>query len=106
MDREAAKLTIANHAEELRALGVRSLSLFGSTARNEARAGSDIDMLVELDSSVPVGLLGLARIQQRIEEILGHGRVDLVIRDAVFDAIKEDIYSEAVPCLSASGSSE
>ena len=106
MDRDEAKQVIAGHADELRALGIRALSLFGSTARNQAAPGSDINVLIELSHEVPVGLLGLARIQQRLESILGNQSVDLVVREAMFDELKDDILSGAVPCLSASGTFE
>ena len=37
------------HREQLQKLGVKSLSLFGSVARDEADADSDVDLLVEFD---------------------------------------------------------
>ena len=43
-------------APELRAHGVKDLWLFGSAARAELKAGSDIDILV--DFAVPVTLFG------------------------------------------------
>ena len=36
------------HEAELRSLGVQSLTLFGSVARGEAAAGSDVDLVVQL----------------------------------------------------------
>jgi uncharacterized protein len=42
---------------ELRAAGIVRLSLFGSAARDEARAGSDIDLLVAFDDSHGLSLL-------------------------------------------------
>ncbi len=40
------------HQEELRKLGVKSLNLFGSVARDQATSQSDIDILVELNEYV------------------------------------------------------
>lgn len=37
---------------EIRGYGVKSLALFGSVARDEATANSDIDLLVEFDGKV------------------------------------------------------
>ncbi len=37
------------HAAELRALGARQIGVFGSCARGEARADSDLDVFVEFD---------------------------------------------------------
>jgi predicted nucleotidyltransferase len=69
--------TLRAHEAELRAGGVRRLSLFGSVARGDAEADSDVDLAVELDSAARVSLLGLAGIQERIEELLGC-KVDVV----------------------------
>ena len=41
---------------------VRELSLFGSAVRGEMQPGSDIDVMVEFDPDVRIGLLKFARI--------------------------------------------
>jgi len=87
---------LAQHMEELRAMGVTSLELFGSVARDEATAESDVDLLIELDPEKPIGLFDFVAIQQRIESILDVRKVDLTMRDCVFDELKERIYGEAV----------
>jgi len=48
MKRDAAVAILQAHADELKKLGVVSVSLFGSTARDEAADNSDIDMAVRL----------------------------------------------------------
>lgn len=48
---------------------VASLFLFGSVARDQAKASSDVDLLVEF--SQPVGLFTLARLQIYLEKLLG-----------------------------------
>jgi len=78
---------------ELGELGVRSLDLFGSVARDEASADSDVDLLVEFDR--PIGLFHFFRVQRRLEELLG-ARVDLVMRDAVKPQLRERIFAEAI----------
>jgi predicted nucleotidyltransferase len=45
------------HETDLRQLGVAHASVFGSVARGEAGAESDIDVLVELDENQPMGIL-------------------------------------------------
>lgn len=57
--------------------GVRTLSIFGSFARGEQTAESDLDLLVEFDE-VP-GLFGFASLQLHLEDRLGI-RVDLFTR--------------------------
>jgi predicted nucleotidyltransferase len=48
---------------DLRGLGVAHAAVFGSVARGEAGAGSDIDMLLELDDSLPMGIFEYARMK-------------------------------------------
>lgn len=47
--REDVLRILQESGDELRALGVRRLGLFGSFRRGEARAASDIDLLVEFE---------------------------------------------------------
>ena len=49
MTREEIIRTLSEHRAELTEMGVRSLALFGSVARNEAKPGSDIDLLADLE---------------------------------------------------------
>lgn len=51
MEKEAALAILRAHRAELQRLGVKSLALFGSVARNEAAPGSDVDILVDLGVS-------------------------------------------------------
>jgi predicted nucleotidyltransferase len=91
--REEVKERLAVYAAELRELGVRSLELFGSTARNQSRADSDVDLLVEFDR--PVGLFHFAKVQQRLESILGR-RVDLGTKASLKPRLRDAILHEAV----------
>jgi predicted nucleotidyltransferase len=94
MKKENVIRKLRAHREELRKMGVTSLGLFGSVVREKARAGSDIDLLVEFER--PVGVFHLFSVQHRIEEILGVSEVDLVQRGAVHPALRESIYRETV----------
>jgi predicted nucleotidyltransferase len=51
--------------------------VFGSYARGEANEQSDIDLLVELDYSQPIGLLSFMQMQDELCALLGRP-VDLV----------------------------
>jgi uncharacterized protein len=55
MDRDAAIARLRAHEPELQRLGARHLFLFGSTARNEAAVGSDVDLFFDYER----GKLGL-----------------------------------------------
>ncbi len=76
MTREQA-LQILSAQRELLAekFGVRSLALFGSTARNEATAQSDVDILVGFDG--PATSARFFGLQFFLEDLLGRS-VDLV----------------------------
>lgn len=74
---------------------VRALYLFGSVVRGEDEPGSDVDILVEFEPQVRVGLFGLVRLQRRLAQILGRP-VDLVTRDALHRAMKDRILKESV----------
>lgn len=94
MKRDKAISVLREYDGELRSMGVASLALFGSTARDEAHEGSDIDLLVEFDR--PIGLFDVFRLQHRLEELLGVPRVDLVQRGAEHPALRDDIHKEAI----------
>lgn len=85
--------TLAAHRVELQEMGIESLALFGSVARDEAVAASDVDLLVEFNR--PVGLFHFARVQRTLSELLGCS-VDLVTRAALRDEMRDEILQEAV----------
>lgn len=84
---------LKEHREQLAAMHIRSLSVFGSVARDSAEPGSDIDLLVEF--SVPIGLFEFLDVKERLEQILD-ANVDLVTRDALKPQLRERILREAV----------
>lgn len=82
------------HREELRirAFGVKRLGLFGSFARGEQRADSDIDILVEFE----VGQKTFDRfiaLSFLLEELLGR-RVDLITVEALSPHLGPHILAE------------
>lgn len=93
MRREEALRRLAEHRDELAAMGAGSLSLFGSVARDEAGPDSDVDVLIQFDR--PLSLFDLGRIQIRLEEILGH-RVDLVMPEGLRPRLRTRVLAEAI----------
>jgi predicted nucleotidyltransferase len=75
--------------------GVRRAALFGSTARGEANAASDVDVLVVLDSNAHIGLLRFAALQDHLRELFGR-KVDLVSRGALNPDRDQAILDEAI----------
>lgn len=63
-----------------RAQGVKRIGVFGSAARGEATAQSDIDLLVDL--SPHISLLQFAALERRLSEALGR-KVDLLTEAAL-----------------------
>lgn len=83
----------ASHRDDLRRLGISSLLVFGSVARDEARPDSDLDLISEFDR--PVGYLGLARVQHELERLLGC-HVDLATPGMIRREQRERTFGEAV----------
>jgi len=94
MNREDILAILSAHRAEIKDFGVKSLALFGSVARDEAGPESDVDLLVEFDRSI--GLFHYAHLQQYLETLLGGAKVDLVMRRALLDELKDDILEEAL----------
>jgi predicted nucleotidyltransferase len=88
MKRDNVPAILAAHRERLQRLGVKSLSLFGSVARDEARPDSDVDLLVEFDRRG--SLLQLLRVQHYLEDILGCS-VDLGTCDSLKEHSREPV---------------
>jgi predicted nucleotidyltransferase len=63
--------TLRAQEAELRRAGIRRLSLFGSIARGDAEADSDVDLLVEFDPAAEMDLIRLVALERRIGEALG-----------------------------------
>ena len=63
--------TLRAQEAELRRAGIRRLSLFGSIARGDAEADSDVDLSVEFDPAAEMDLIRLVALERRIGEALG-----------------------------------
>jgi len=92
--RDAILAILRNQRSDLASKGVRSVSLFGSVARDEAALESDVDLLVDFDR--PIGLLDFIGLQQHLERVLGC-RVDLVPRDGIKPLLRQSILEGAIP---------
>ena len=68
--------------------------LFGSEARNESEINSDIDILVELDYSKPIGL-EFVKMQLELEELLNK-KVDLLSSKGVSKYIRPYVNQDKI----------
>jgi uncharacterized protein len=69
--------TLRAHETELKAAGIRHLSVFGSLARGDAQEPSDVDLAAELDPDARIGLFALTTLERRLAELLRRN-VDLI----------------------------
>jgi predicted nucleotidyltransferase len=95
MDRTTAITKLRAHAPELKAVGVAHLHIFGSTARDEASPLSDVDLLVEFDSSRRQTLVSVGNLQSRLADIL-NAKVDLSSADWMREPVRTRALEEAV----------
>ena len=70
MQREDVIARLKEHEAELRRLGVEHLYLFGSTARDEARDDSDVDLFFDYERG-KLGLFELMDVKEQTSRILG-----------------------------------
>lgn len=78
--------------ERIRRFGVKELGVFGSFAREEQTAGSDVDILVDLENKTFDAYMSLLFF---LEELFGL-KVDLVMKGTIKPRIREKILSETV----------
>ncbi len=94
MKRQDILKIFTEHRSEIESrFGVMSLSLFGSAARDEVMAKSDVDILVTF-AKTP-GIIGFLELKEYLEKIL-QCSVDLVTRNALKKQFRDQILKEAI----------
>jgi predicted nucleotidyltransferase len=73
--------------------GATNVRVFGSVARGDADAASDVDFLVDFEPGR--SLLDLASLLVDLEDILGH-RVDVVTEPGLKARVRQRVLAEAV----------
>ena len=73
--------------------GAQRIRVFGSMARGQAKATSDVDFLVEMQSGKSAFALG--GLLMDLQDLLGR-RVDVVTPKALHPAIRDEVLKEAV----------
>ncbi len=90
--REEVFKTIVQHQHELRGLGVLQLQLFGSAARNESSETSDLDFVVQLETT---SFDAYMDVKLLLEDTF-HCSVDLVLADTIKPQLRDHILPEAI----------
>jgi predicted nucleotidyltransferase len=94
MKRAEALKKLRTFAGALRARGATSLYLFGSIARNQAGADSDLDLFVDYDPRGKFIAFDLVASKRLLQQGLGVG-VDLTTRKGLHPLIRKRVEAEA-----------
>ena len=93
MNRKQVMALAQAHQSDLELLGVKTLALFGSVARDEVHPSSDVDFLVEF--AIEPTLFDVFRVQHYLEDLLGCA-VDMGTRAALKAHLREPVSKDAV----------
>jgi hypothetical protein len=93
LDRQVVLTRLSNHRDALRVFGVQSLALFGSVARNESTADSDLDFLVEFEGPATFDLY--MDLKFFLEDLFDRP-VDLVTKRSLKPQLSQAILEDAI----------
>jgi predicted nucleotidyltransferase len=94
MKRSVAIARLKQHETELKQRGVDRLYLFGSTARDEARDDSDVDLFFDHERG-KLGLFQLMEVKERAARILGC-KAEIMTRASLHPVLRERIEASAL----------
>ena len=90
------KSILKDHMVELRNLyGVSGVGIFGSFARDEFNANSDVDLLVDFLPEAKIGFFEFLQIEEHLSSLIGRP-VDLVTRNALKPLIGKHIFKDLI----------
>ncbi len=93
MKRDEILKILSEHRADLERLGAKSLAVFGSVVRDQAREDSDVDILVEFDQ--PPTFAAYMDLKFYLEDLLGR-KVDLVPRRKLKPRLRPYVEREAI----------
>jgi predicted nucleotidyltransferase len=82
-------------AEFCKKHGIRRFAFFGSVLTAEFSGESDIDCLVTFARKRVPGLMGMARMEEELREVLGVERVDIRTPADLSPHFRDDVLKEA-----------
>lgn len=91
---EAAIIKLMSLAPDYPKFGIKSLAIFGSVARDEARPDSDIDILVEFTN--PLTLQNYMKLKLHLEYLL-EKKVDLADISMLRPELIPNVMEDAIP---------
>lgn len=98
MTRDEAIAVLKRHEAALRQRGVAHAGLFGSLARGEAHADSDIDVMVRFDPEAPVTLWDYAGLKRYVAALFRGSRmkVDVIDLDGMSRHVRPNVERDAI----------
>jgi predicted nucleotidyltransferase len=94
MKRDEAIARLRQHEADLKRLGVQHLYLFGSTARDEGKEDSDVDLFFDYENG-KFGLFELMDVKAYAANILGR-TTDIMTRDSLHKVLRPAIEASAL----------
>ncbi|WP_186419217.1 nucleotidyltransferase family protein [Bosea sp. CS1GBMeth4] len=95
MTRDEATAELVCRAKALRDRGALAAFVYGSTARDEAREDSDVDIFIDVDPGRKFSLLDLVGMERYLTEELGVA-IDLTTRSSLHPKLRAQIEREAI----------
>ncbi|HEX3953214.1 MAG TPA: nucleotidyltransferase domain-containing protein [Stellaceae bacterium] len=95
MDKHDVLLNLRRHEAALHARGVVHAALFGSRARGDFRDDSDIDILIEIDSTAAIGVYEYVALKDYIAKLFD-GPVDVVSRSGLKAHLRSAVTADAI----------
>ncbi len=100
LDFGGTPVDVASLAEVCRRYSVKELSLFGSAVRGGTRPESDIDVMVEFEPAVRVGLIKFESLVEELGGLAGRS-VDLVTKHGLKAWVRPEVLKDARVVYSA-----
>ena len=84
------------HRAELEARGIRHAALFGSLARGEARPDSDIDVLIDFNPELRMGIYEYVGHQLFVSDFFDGRKVDVIASDSLRPEVRPNVEKDIV----------
>jgi predicted nucleotidyltransferase len=95
MDSRDIIATLRRHEDELHRQGVAHVALFGSVARGEAQAHSDIDIMIDLSPEAHLSVFDYVDLKEYIASLFD-GPVDIVNKEGLKPYVKPAALTDVV----------
>lgn len=93
--RELPKIDQTQIAAFCRLHHIKTLSFFGSVLRDDYRADSDLDLLVEFEPGHVPGFFGIAHLERELAELFGATKIDLRTPEDLSRYFRDDVLASA-----------